>query len=199
MDDVTLPVLRTQRLVLSLPIVEDVEELLAYGLRNESHLAPWLPPPPRKAFTIESYQGLVQSIQHEFRSGTSVRFWMRLGHDFESKFVGAVSLSEITMKAFRACHLGYHIDREYEGHGYMSEAVAATISYAFFDLKLHRIMANYVPSNRRSERLLERLGFVKEGYAKEYLFIADRWQDHVLTSLTNTELVGANELVNGHN
>ncbi len=61
------------------------------------------------------------------------------------------------------------------------------IRYAFEDLRLHRIMANYVPHNQRSAHLLRRLGFVQEGYAKEYLKIAGRWQDHVLTALTNPE------------
>lgn len=81
----------------------------------------------------------------------------------------------------------------------MSEAVAAVIRFAFDSLKLHRIMANYMPSNRRSERLLEGLGFEKEGYAKEYLFIGTGWADHVLTALTNRGLVDAEALVIGGN
>jgi ribosomal-protein-alanine N-acetyltransferase len=51
---------------------------------------------------------------------------------------------------------------------------------------LHRIMANYIPGNERSARLLERLGFEREGYAKAYLNIAGRWQDHVMTALVNS-------------
>ncbi len=54
-----------------------------------------------------------------------------------------------------------------------------------FKYKLHRVMANYVPSNIRSENLLNRLGFRKEGTAKSYLKIAGSWQDHVLTSKIN--------------
>jgi len=50
--------------------------------------------------------------------------------------------------------------------------------------RMHRIMANYMPHNARSGDLLARLGFQKEGYAKDYLLIDGRWQDHVLTSLT---------------
>lgn len=43
----------------------------------------------------------------------------------------------------------------------------------------------YLPSNTRSEKLLKRCGFVVEGLAKNYLQINGRWQDHVLSSLTN--------------
>jgi ribosomal-protein-alanine N-acetyltransferase len=46
-------------------------------------------------------------------------------------------------------------------------------------------MANYIPINIRSGKLLDKLGFQKEGLAKSYLKIARSWQDHVLTSRIN--------------
>ena len=46
-------------------------------------------------------------------------------------------------------------------------------------------MANYIPHNERSGRLLRRLGFMVEGYARDYLFINGAWRDHILTALTN--------------
>jgi len=67
----------------------------------------------------------------------------------------------------------------------MSEAVAKAIEYIFEKQKLHRIMANYMPSNERSARLLQKLRFVIEGHAKKYLLINGQWEDHILTSLTN--------------
>ncbi|MCJ8298752.1 MAG: 30S ribosomal protein S5 alanine N-acetyltransferase, partial [Pseudomonadales bacterium] len=51
--------------------------------------------------------------------------------------------------------------------------------------KLHRIMANYIPENVRSAKVLEKVGFKKEGYSPSYLKIAGKWQDHVLTALIN--------------
>jgi ribosomal-protein-alanine N-acetyltransferase len=76
----------------------------------------------------------------------------------------------------------------------MHEALEAAIRYAFDELRLHRIMANYVPTNERSGRVLRRLGFVIEGYARDYLFIGGRFMDHVLTSLTNPKLANAERL-----
>ena len=67
----------------------------------------------------------------------------------------------------------------------MAEALRATNAWAFGELRLHRIMANYRPENERSARVLERLGFVCEGIARNYLFIDGAWRDHVLTSLTS--------------
>jgi ribosomal-protein-alanine N-acetyltransferase len=69
----------------------------------------------------------------------------------------------------------------------MIEALQAAIAFVFGPLRVHRIQANYMPHNLRSGRLLERLGFVEEGLARDYLLIDGRWRDHVLTSLTNLE------------
>ena len=63
------------------------------------------------------------------------------------------------------------------------------VQYSFHDLNLHRVMANYVPENERSGKLLERLGFVREGVAREYLRIAGQWRDHVLTARINPDWV----------
>jgi ribosomal-protein-alanine N-acetyltransferase len=46
-------------------------------------------------------------------------------------------------------------------------------------------MANYRPENYRSARLLQRLGFRREGLAADYLFIDGAWRDHILTALVN--------------
>lgn len=69
----------------------------------------------------------------------------------------------------------------------MFEALQAAIRYMQRQQNIHRIMANYMPHNQRSGALLARLGFEKEGYAKDYLLIDGRWQDHVLTALTRHE------------
>jgi ribosomal-protein-alanine N-acetyltransferase len=67
----------------------------------------------------------------------------------------------------------------------MAEALRATNEFVFREMRLHRIMANYRPENVRSGKLLERLGFVREGLAKDYLFIDGAWRDHILTALVN--------------
>lgn len=97
--------------------------------------------------------------------------------------VGIINVSQIVRGAFQAAVIGYSLDGCAEGRGLMTEALEAVIDYAFDGLELHRLMANYRPENTRSAAVLERLGFIKEGYAKEYLFIDGAWRDHVLTSL----------------
>jgi ribosomal-protein-alanine N-acetyltransferase len=65
-------------------------------------------------------------------------------------------------------------------HGYMTAAVRAIIPFAFATLRLHRLEAACIPSNAASIRLLEKTGFAREGYAREYLCINGAWQDHLL-------------------
>lgn len=86
---------------------------------------------------------------------------------------------------FQACYLGFGLDAEFVGQGLMQEALEAVLHYAFVRLGLHRIMANYLPENGRSERILARMGFQKEGYAVAYLHINGAWRDHVLTARIN--------------
>ncbi len=68
----------------------------------------------------------------------------------------------------------------------MREAFEAGLAWAFGELGLHRVMANYLPRNERNARLLDRLGFEREGYAGHYLQIARQWKDHVLTAKIHT-------------
>jgi len=67
----------------------------------------------------------------------------------------------------------------------MTEGLAIAIDYVFQSMQLHRIMANYMPRNQRSAKLLKRLDFTVEGYARDYLMIQGQWEDHILTSRLN--------------
>ena len=92
------------------------------------------------------------------------------------------SFSNITYGVFQACNLGYSVSEKEQGKGLMFEMLNSSINYVSNKYGLHRIMANYMPINNRSENLLLKLGFKKEGLAISYLKIAGEWQYHVLTS-----------------
>jgi ribosomal-protein-alanine N-acetyltransferase len=103
----------------------------------------------------------------------------------EAPIVGTCNYTNVVRGPFLACNLGYQVARSHQGRGFMSEALRATNAFVFAEMRLHRIMANYRPENERSARLLERLGFAREGLARDYLFIDGEWRDHVLTALVN--------------
>ncbi len=183
-----LPTLETPRLYLAVPSEADAPALLSYAVRNHEHMRPWSPPAPQDWNTLDNASRRVRLYQEQARSGVCFRFWARLRTAPGADFVGAVTLSQVVFGPRRSCSLGYHVDAASQGLGYITEAARAVIDFAFRRLLLHRIEATYVPNNERSARVLARLGFEREGYAKEYLFVGGRFQDHVLTALTNTRL-----------
>jgi len=186
------PVIKTERLLLTLPSTEAAPRLLAYASDNREHLAPWSPPLAEDYYTEAYWRNRLQLARDEFSRGESVRLVLFPRARPLEEVVGECNFTSIVRGPFQACYLGYNLDRRAQGKGLMHEALGAAIDYLFSDLKLHRIMANYMPANERSARLLRRLGFTVEGYARDYLFIAGRWRDHILTSLTNDK-AGENE------
>jgi ribosomal-protein-alanine N-acetyltransferase len=96
----------------------------------------------------------------------------------DSRIVGAINLSQIFLGGFRSAYLGYYICAPYAGHGYMSEGLRLMLRYSFQRLKLHRLEANIQPRNLVSLALVERAGFVREGYSRRYLKISGQWRDH---------------------
>ena len=184
----------TERLVLEMPGPEHVPELVAYERRNREHLDRWGPPAPADVQGEQFWERRVAEIRRDFEAGRAVRFSVFRREAPGGRVIGGVSLTNIVLGPLRACNLGYHLDAQEQGNGLMSEAVRAVVRHAFDELKLHRVQANYVPSNERSARLLKRLGFCVEGYARDDLFVGGEWRDHVLTSVVNHELGDAREL-----
>jgi len=158
--------------------------MVDFVLANRAHFATWDPPVPEGEDTTQYWHSQTLRSLMEFQSGSAVRFVLSLRDD-PACIIGAANFSQISRGPFQAAILGYKIAAASEGRGLMREALQTTICYVFEELHLHRIHANYIPSNVRSGRLLARLGFAIEGYAKDYLFINDAWRDHILTSLTN--------------
>lgn len=96
----------------------------------------------------------------------------------DDAIVGSIDLSQIFRGGFKSAYVGYQMGAPFAGRGYMTEAIQLVLSYAFNDLKLHRIEANIQPHNTASIALVKRAGFTNEGYSRRYLKICGRWRDH---------------------
>lgn len=175
----------TSRLRLVLPGKAGARRMVNYYDLNREHLGPWETLRSEEFYTEPFWISEITKMQNDFLGDRALTVVMVDKFDLDGPILGQVSLRNIIRGAFQACHLGYSLDRNAVGKGLMTEALTTVIAYAFNDMRLHRIMANYIPTNERSGRLLRRLGFVVEGYARDYLFIAGKWQDHILTSLVN--------------
>lgn len=180
-----MTILTTAQLKLSLVTEADAADLHAYYTRNYAHLAPWEPLRPAGFHDVQAWQARA-ALQHQnAQKDQSYHFIARpLGG---GDILAIVNFNNVVRGAFQACHLGYSIDCAAQGKGLMQEALTALIAHMFDDRGLHRIMANYMPRNTRSGRLLTRLGFEQEGRARDYLMIAGKWEDHILTAKINPE------------
>ena len=186
-----LPVLTTARLRVAHVEPGYEAETVAFFTRNRQHFARWDPPAPADFYSVDFWERSIARSIEEFVADRAVRFDLfdTTGVDEASgvrqRVIGRLGFSQIFRGPFQACTLGYQIDGAYEGKGLMREALTAAIAYIFDVKGLHRIQANHLPENARSAGLLARLGFVREGLAKDYLFIGDAWRDHVLNALVN--------------
>jgi ribosomal-protein-alanine N-acetyltransferase len=97
----------------------------------------------------------------------------------DDALAGVINFSEIVRGAFQSAYVGYYAFAPLAGEGYMTEAFALALDFAFRTVRLHRVEANVQPGNQRSLALVERLGFAREGFSRRYVKIAGRWRDNV--------------------
>jgi [ribosomal protein S5]-alanine N-acetyltransferase len=178
------PRILTNRLLIRLADPNDLPALLRFYRENVDHLAPTSPLLPPDFLTEAFWLRQLARNNDDFAQGRAVNFFL-FDRSEPEVVVGQISLNNIVHGAAYYCDLGYSLGEAKQGQGLMSESVVAVIRYAFDELRLHRVKAAYLPSNERSGRLLRRLGFVVEGYARDYLLIQGQWQDQILVGLVN--------------
>jgi ribosomal-protein-alanine N-acetyltransferase len=178
------PHLQTERLVVRTPAAGDAAAIARYYDENREHLAGSRPRVGEEFFTESFWSAQVEASEAEFRAGRSVRLFV-FPRDDGARVIGNINFTQVIRSPAHSCVLGYGLDRAHVGRGLMSEAVGAAVEYMFREQRMHRVNANYVPRNERSGRLLRRLGFVVEGYARDLLLLDGRWEDHIVTSRIN--------------
>lgn len=152
-------------------------------LREESRafLARWEPIWPADDLTRLAFKRRLRRYQQDMRAGAAYPFLV-FSPDNET-LLGGVTLGQIQRGVAQSGVLGYWMGAPYAGKGIMTAAVRAVVSFAFDTLQLNRVEAACLPVNDASIRLLEKVGFTREGYARNYLCIDGRWQDHLLYGL----------------
>jgi ribosomal-protein-alanine N-acetyltransferase len=167
--------------LLRLPRFQDYRQW--YALRSESRafLEPWEPTWRGDELTESAFRARVIRNEQEFSSGQAVPLLVFSREN--NALLGGLTVGYIRRGAAQCCMIGYWMGARHAGKGHMFGALKLAIPYIFSSLQLHRIEAACIPDNTRSIRLLEKAGFQREGYLREYLKINGQWRDHVMFSL----------------
>ncbi|MDU5111558.1 MAG: GNAT family protein, partial [Clostridium sp.] len=154
---------------------EDSEDLLEYYIRNEDHLRNYEPSRDKSFYTIETQRDILLESYKGLMSGKCVD----LGIYKNDKLIGKIKISNIVYGVFKSGIIGYSMDKDYQGKGYMKEALRMAVRYARDELELHRLEASVLVDNERSKNVLTSCGFKEVGLNERYLFINGGWRDHL--------------------
>ena len=175
--------LKGRRVELKVLTPEDSEDTLEYYKRNKKHLGPFEPNRDEDFYTLEVQKKNLMESYKQYINGTSVNF----GVYNENKYIGKVQISNVVSGIFKNAFVGYSIDLEYQGLGYMKEALKLVLEYGFIDMELHRIEASTLTDNLRSQGVLKGCGFKELGINEKYLYINGQWRDHITFYKTRAE------------
>jgi ribosomal-protein-alanine N-acetyltransferase len=164
--------------ILRAPQATDHAEWAALRELSHDFLTPWEPIWPADDLSRSAFRRRIRRYTEDLRTDQSYAFLIFRSND--GRMVGGLTLANVRRGVAQAGSLGYWMGFPYARQGYMTAAVRAVIPFAFSTLRLHRLEAACIPTNSASIRLLENTGFVREGYAREYLCINGIWQDHLL-------------------
>lgn len=118
-----------------------------------------------------------QRLDNEIKRNISCKLFMFDKYN-PANCIGSIDLEEFWRHPIESAFLGFALDQNYTGKGYMTEALQAVFPFYKKHLRLHKIFATTDIANAKSQALLERLGFLLIGTINNYIFINNQWQSH---------------------
>lgn len=171
-----LPTLRGERVSLRQLREEDADALF-HVFSDPEVTRYWSSPPMTDRIEARALLAEIDTLREE---GTLLQWGIVEAGG--GSVVGTATLADINREHRRA-ELGFALRRGLWGRGLASEAVSLLLDQAFGAMGLHRIEADTDPGNQSAMRLLERLGFRREGYLPQRWFVGGQWHDTVLFGL----------------
>ncbi|WP_336733847.1 GNAT family N-acetyltransferase [Chryseobacterium sp. VD8] len=174
--------LETERLLIRDIILDDKQAVFNYRSDAEANkFQSWIPE------TLEDVEQFIERNNKEFNQPES--WYQVLITEKDTKAViGDIGIHFFGSENLQA-ELGITLNKDFQGRGYASEALKGVINFLFSDLKKHRIMASIDPENIDSLKLMERIGFRKEGHFVKSLFWKNNWTDDVIYALLREEWI----------
>lgn len=165
------------RVYLEQPSARREREFLAAALRSRALHRGFVAPPAAELDYRDFLRRSRRAAQESF-------FVIEHASD---ALAGVVNINDIVRHPEQSGRLGYYAFAPWAGTGLMRAGLKLVIHAAFRDLGLHRLEANIQRTNLRSIALVEGLGFEREGTARGFLKIGNRWRDHERWALLKDE------------
>ena len=169
-----------ERVFLRSPERGDYENWASLRSRSRRFLVPWEPSWPADALSRASFRARIARYAEDWRTDQAYNLFI-FTHD--ETLIGGVGLSNMRRGVSETASLGYWIGEPFARQRHMTAALPLVLAFAFERLRLHRVEAACLPNNIPSRSLLVRAGFRQEGYARQYLCIDGKWQDHLLFAI----------------
>jgi len=139
---------------------------------------------PRMTDSAEAQQMLAR-IEAGYADGSALQ--LAIERNSDGAFLGVCLLFNIVLGRAARAEIGYTLAREHWRQGYLAEALPALIDHAFGAMQLNRLEADIDPENAASARVLERLGFRREGLLRERWIVRGKPSDSAMYGLLRSE------------
>jgi ribosomal-protein-alanine N-acetyltransferase len=179
------PVIAGEGLFLRTPSLADYPVWAELRAESRAFLTPWEPTWPADDLTRTAFRRRIRRYLTEIREDHAYPFFIFRQSDYT--LLGGITLSNVTRGMTQTATIGYWMGERHAGRGGMTRAVRALTPFAFGTLHLHRLEAACLPHNGASMRLLEKVGFRREGLARGLVCINGRWQDHIVFALLSDD------------
>ncbi len=156
----------------------DFEDWVALRRENRAYLVPWEPEWNDRHLTRSTYRSKLASFKTMVNSDQGYPFY--IFRDGDNRLIGACNITHIERGPAQCAKLGYWVGQAYARQGFARASVRAATQFCFEHLGLHRIEAAVKPDNLPSIKVLEAVGYCREGISRGYLKIDGTWQDHIL-------------------
>jgi ribosomal-protein-alanine N-acetyltransferase len=176
-----------ERVFLRPPERADYDDWAALRARSRNFLMPWEPTWPPDALSRASFRARIARYSDDWRSDQGYNFFI---FREDETLVGGVGLSNVRRGVAETASLGYWVGEPFARQRFMTAALPPVLDFSFGRLRLHRVEAACLPTNVPSRSLLKRTGFTEEGYARRYLLIDGKWQDHLLFAILREDWRG---------
>lgn len=170
-----------EHLMLRTYIEDDAAEHFLLVDKNRKHLRPWLR-------WIDGYTKAAHSLEYirYTHNQQDTQQGLMLAIFENGKLIGDIAMHKWEHDLKKA-EIGYWIDEDHQGQGILQKCLTKFFDYIFNSLDMNKLEVRFVPSNKKSGKLAERMGFKTEGILRDSYFINGKFEDLVVGGLLKKE------------